>query len=273
MCGHGVGPMLVTTSVIRTLTPPRSASIRRRSCSCSPNSAACSTSPSAHSTQSSPSQRAPSAAGQARPRPSPRPLEPRAADVEAAVDEDLELEARAGGAAQQAHTSFGPVTALGQPDPGHLLQAPHAGEQLVPAPLPPPQGHHQPASSDRCATPAIGSAPRESIRSSHAHLLAQQYQPLMRPLARAKTAGQCAPLPARPTARAPDSWGAGAGCAVRGGRDRRPAQRKQGKGVDGTPGSKEAARWHIDSDRYRMGAGREGTACHTGEMVPAGSSS
>jgi hypothetical protein len=44
----------------------------------------------------------------------------------------------------------------------------------------------------------------------------------------------------------------------------------KGKGVDGTSGGIETARWHIDSYRCRTGAGREGVACHAGEMVPAG---
>jgi hypothetical protein len=75
--------------------------------------------------------------------------EPGRADVEAPVDQDLELETGPGGALQQAHSAFGAVAALDQPDARHLLQPADPGEQLRPGPLPSPEDRHERSASRR----------------------------------------------------------------------------------------------------------------------------
>ena len=75
--------------------------------------------------------------------PGERPAaEPGPADVKAAVDEHLEVEAGSGSEPQQPDAALGAVLGLRQLDPGNLLKPADAGQQLAPRPLPPPQVDH-----------------------------------------------------------------------------------------------------------------------------------
>ena len=95
-------------------------------------------------------------AGQAHRRPpGERPAaEPRPADVEAPVDQHLEVEAGPGAEAQQPDPALSAVRGLHQLDAGELLEPADPRQQLAPGPLAPPQIHHAlrlrpPAMSER----------------------------------------------------------------------------------------------------------------------------
>ena len=92
------------------------------------------------------------------------PAQPRAADVEPPVDQDLELETSSRPAAQHAHPAFGAVAALDQPDPGHLLAAGRPGPGAPPWSTAVPTGSPQ----GGLLSP---STHVQSIRSAAAHLL------------------------------------------------------------------------------------------------------
>ena len=81
-------------------------------------------------------------------------VDPGAADVKAPVDQDLELETSTRPAAQHPYAAFGAIPALDQPHPGHLLQPAHPGEQFLPGPPPPPEGHHRQGLLEFVSSPA-----------------------------------------------------------------------------------------------------------------------
>ena len=67
---------------------------------------------------------------------------PGPADVEAAVDQDLEVEAGPGADPQQPHAALGAVCGLGQLNARDLLEPAHPRQQVGPGPLPSPQVSH-----------------------------------------------------------------------------------------------------------------------------------
>ena len=91
---------------------------------------------------------------------------PGPADVEAAVDQDLEVEAGPGADPQQPHAALGAVCGLGQLNARDLLKPADPRQQVGPGPLPSPQVSHRLA-------PASAAPERLAVHLFRSHLLTE----------------------------------------------------------------------------------------------------